>query len=78
MNMERIIFPFVAVALLLVGCELCHYNKSGASIEQIHSDQTTCEEEAAKAAGGNKGAQKSAETRCMTDRGYHPIDYFMR
>ena len=75
--MKRIIFPLV-VAVLLVGCELCHYNKPGASIEQIHSDQTTCEQKAAKIAGGDKGVQKSAEIQCMTDRGYHPVDYLMR
>lgn len=74
--MKRIVFLIATLAL--IGCELCHYNKPGASTDQIHSDQNQCEEEAAKTASSDKKTQQAVEVKCMAARGYHPIDQVIR
>jgi hypothetical protein len=55
--MNRVIFPIAILAL--AGCEPYSYNRPGASIEQIRSDQNQCEGEAVKASqDGQAGAKR--------------------
>jgi hypothetical protein len=69
---------FVIILGLTACVELCHYDKHGASTEEIHRDQSQCEEAARTVAENDKQAQQDVERTCMQALGYHPINYFIR